>query len=40
MQPKRFKVSERNGTLRISVAEVKTVAQAKKALEGVVGLKT
>jgi transcription-repair coupling factor (superfamily II helicase) len=39
-QPKRFKVFERNGTLRISVAEVKTVAQAKQALEGVVGLKT
>ncbi len=36
-QPKRFKVYEKNGTLRISVAAVKNIGEAKRALEGVVG---
>ncbi|MBS1941152.1 MAG: hypothetical protein JST38_09765, partial [Bacteroidetes bacterium] len=37
-QPKRFKVYEKNGTLRISVAAVKNIGEAKRALEGVVGV--
>lgn len=32
-QPKRFKVYEKNGTLRISVAAVKHIGEAKRALE-------
>lgn len=35
--PKRFKVFERNGTLRIGVAQVRSLEEAKRALEGVVG---
>ena len=31
--PKRYAMFERKGTLRISIAEVRTIAQAKKALE-------
>ncbi|MBS1940243.1 MAG: transcription-repair coupling factor, partial [Bacteroidetes bacterium] len=38
-QPKRFKVYEKNGTLRISVAAVKNIGEAKRALEIVVGVK-
>ncbi|MCW5899435.1 MAG: transcription-repair coupling factor [Flavobacteriales bacterium] len=37
-QPRRFKVYEKAGTLRISVQDVKNVHAAKEALEGVVGL--
>jgi hypothetical protein len=37
-QPRRFKVYEKAGTLRISVQDVKNVQVAKEALEGVVGL--
>ena len=37
-QPKRYKVYEKNGTLRISVAAVKNIGEAKRALEGVVGV--
>ena len=36
-QPRRFKVYEKAGTLRISVQDVKNVHAAKEALEGVVG---
>ena len=36
MQPKRFKVYEKNGTLRISVAAVKNIGEAKRALESTV----
>jgi transcription-repair coupling factor (superfamily II helicase) len=36
-QPRRFKVYEKAGTLRISVQDVKNVQGAKAALEGVVG---
>jgi transcription-repair coupling factor (superfamily II helicase) len=36
-QPRRFKVYEKAGTLRISVQDVKNVQGAKVALEGVVG---
>ena len=35
-QPRRFKVYEKGGTLRVSVQDVKNVQQAKVALEGVV----
>ncbi len=35
-QPRRFKVYEKAGTLRISVQDVKTVEGAKRALEGVI----
>jgi transcription-repair coupling factor (superfamily II helicase) len=38
-QPRRFKVYEKAGTLRISVQDVKNVQGAKVALEGVVGVK-
>ena len=38
-QPRRFKVYEKAGTLRISVQEVKNVHAAKEAMEGVVGVK-
>ncbi|MCO5275957.1 MAG: transcription-repair coupling factor [Flavobacteriales bacterium] len=34
-QPKRFKVYEKNGTLRISVAAMKNIGEAKRALESV-----
>ena len=37
-QPRRFKVYEKGGTLRVSVQDVKNVQQAKLALEGVVGV--
>ncbi len=37
-QPKRFKVYEKAGTLRISVQDVKNVHTAKEAMEGVVGV--
>jgi len=37
-QPRRFKVYEKAGTLRISVQDVKNVQVAKVALEGVVGV--
>jgi transcription-repair coupling factor (superfamily II helicase) len=37
-QPRKFKVYEKGGTLRISVHEVKNVQQAKTTLEGVVGV--
>ena len=37
-QPRRFKVYEKAGTLRISVQDVKNVHAAKEALEGVVGV--
>ncbi|MBK9286539.1 MAG: transcription-repair coupling factor [Flavobacteriales bacterium] len=37
-QPRRFKVYEKGGTLRVSVQDVKNVQQAKVALEGVVGV--
>ena len=37
-QPRRFKVYEKAGTLRISVQDVKNVQIAKAALEGVVGV--
>ncbi|MEZ4808217.1 MAG: TRCF domain-containing protein [Flavobacteriales bacterium] len=36
-QPKRFKVYEKAGTLRISVQNVKDVHEAKEAMEGVIG---
>ena len=36
-QPRRFKVYEKAGTLRISVQDVKDVHAAKEAMEGVVG---
>ena len=36
-QPRRFKVYEKAGTLRISVQNVKNVHEAKEAMEGVVG---
>lgn len=36
-QPRRFKVYEKAGTLRISVQDVKNVHAAKEAMEGVVG---
>ncbi|HNU56887.1 MAG TPA: transcription-repair coupling factor [Flavobacteriales bacterium] len=39
-QPRRFKVYEKAGTLRISVQDVKNVHAAKEAMEGVVGVKT
>ncbi len=35
--PDRYKMFERKGTLRISIANVKTIAQAKKAVEGMLG---
>lgn len=38
-QPRRFKVYEKAGTLRISVQDVKNVQGAKAALESVVGVK-
>jgi transcription-repair coupling factor (superfamily II helicase) len=34
-QPRKFKVYEKNGTLRLSVVDVKSMKQAKEALEGV-----
>ncbi|MBP6390795.1 MAG: transcription-repair coupling factor [Flavobacteriales bacterium] len=37
-QPRKFKVYEKGGTLRVSVQDVKTIAEAKMALEGVVGV--
>ncbi|HMQ77265.1 MAG TPA: transcription-repair coupling factor [Flavobacteriales bacterium] len=37
-QPRRFKVYEKAGTLRISVQDVKNVQVAKEAMEGVVGV--
>ncbi|MBK8226146.1 MAG: transcription-repair coupling factor [Flavobacteriales bacterium] len=37
-QPRRFKVYEKAGTLRISVQDVKNVHAAKEAMEGVVGV--
>jgi transcription-repair coupling factor (superfamily II helicase) len=37
-QPRRFKVYEKGGTLRVSVQDVKNVQAAKTALEGVVGV--
>lgn len=36
-QPRKFKVYEKAGTLRVSVQDVKSVQEAKGALEGVVG---
>jgi len=36
VQPRRFKVYEKAGTLRISVQDVKNVQVAKEAVEGVV----
>ena len=36
-QPRKFKVYEKGGTLRVSVQDVKNVQQAKVALESVVG---
>ena len=36
-QPRKFKVYEKGGTLRVSVQDVKNVREAKGALEGVVG---
>ena len=36
-QPRKFKVYEKAGTLRVSVQDVKNVREAKAALEGVVG---
>ncbi|MCB0771121.1 MAG: hypothetical protein KDC00_12040, partial [Flavobacteriales bacterium] len=39
-QPRRFKVYEKAGTLRISVQNVKNVHEAKEAMEGVVGAST
>ncbi|MEZ4757289.1 MAG: transcription-repair coupling factor [Flavobacteriales bacterium] len=38
-QPRKFKVYEKAGTLRISVQDVKNVHAAKEAMEGVVGVK-
>ena len=38
-QPRRFKVYEKAGTLRISVQDVKNVQVAKEAMESVVGVK-
>jgi len=38
-QPRRFKVYEKAGTLRISVQDVKNVHAAKEAMESVVGVK-
>ncbi len=38
-QPRRFKVYEKAGTLRVSVQDVKNVHAAKEAMEGVVGVK-
>ena len=37
-QPRRFKVYEKAGTLRISVQDVKNVQVAKEAMESVVGV--
>jgi transcription-repair coupling factor (superfamily II helicase) len=37
-QPRKFKVYEKGGTLRISVQEVKNIQQAKAAMESVVGV--
>ncbi len=37
-QPRKFKVYEKAGTLRVSVQDVKNIQQAKAALEGVVGV--
>ncbi|MEO8591620.1 MAG: hypothetical protein ABI432_19720 [Flavobacteriales bacterium] len=37
-QPRKFKVYEKAGTLRVSVQDVKNVQQAKAALEGVVSI--
>jgi hypothetical protein len=37
-QPRKFKVYEKAGTLRISVQDVKNVQGAKVALESVVGV--
>ncbi len=37
-QPRKFKVYEKGGTLRVSVQDVKNVQQAKVALESVVGV--
>ncbi len=37
-QPRKFKVHEKGGTLRVSVQDVKSVKEAKAALEGVVGV--
>ena len=37
-QPRRFKVYEKAGTLRISVQDVKNVHAAKEAMESVVGV--
>ena len=38
-QPRRFKVYEKGGTLRVSVQDVKNIQVAKEAMEGVVGVK-
>ncbi|MFZ1799950.1 MAG: hypothetical protein WAU24_08805, partial [Chitinophagaceae bacterium] len=32
-QPRRFKVYEKNGTLRVSIQQTKTIGEAKQALE-------
>ena len=37
-QPRKFKVYEKSGTLRVSVQDVKNVQAAKVALESVVGV--
>ena len=37
-QPRRFKVYEKAGTLRVSVQDVKNIKQAKAALEGVLNV--
>jgi len=37
-QPRKFKVYEKAGTLRISVQDVKNVHAAKEAMEGVLGV--
>jgi len=37
-QPRRFKVYEKAGTLRISVQDVKSVHDAKQTLEGSLGV--
>lgn len=37
-QPRRFKVYEKAGALRISVQDVKDVHEAKEAMESVVGV--
>lgn len=37
-QPRRFKVYEKSGTLRISVQDVKNIQSAKQAMASVVGV--